>query len=647
MYVMPPVFNSGDTIYFPFDTYAGSTGASVTISGLSVTDIEVYKNGSTIQRASDNGYALLDTDGIDFDGSTGLHGFSIDTSDTSDSGFWADGAQYWVHVNAITVDGQTVRFTYYLTLGYLLRPTTAGRKLDVSSGGEAGLDWANVGSPTTTVNLSGTTVKTATDIATLIGTPSETATVCGDINSIATTANNILDDTATDGVVVNSLTIAGQAAIQSEVNDALVANNLDHLLLSAVDTNFATTVHLNSVIGHLADNGTSATFDRTTDSQEAIRDRGDAAWTTATGFSTHTAADVWAVATRVLTAGTNIALAKGTGVTGFNDLSASDVRTAVGLATANLDTQLAAIVADTNELQTDWANGGRLDLLVDAIVDDTGTSGVVVATFTTAGKAELQTEANDAIVANRLDELLAADSDIDGAQPPAVGSVFHETLTKTAGSFTYDQTTDSLEAIRDRGDAAWTGGGGGGLGTGARTVTITVDDGTDPLESARVRVIKGAEDYVGSTDVDGEIVFNLDDGTWAVAISLAGYSFAGASLVVNATTAETYSLTAHTLTPSDPSRTTGWLIAYDDEGEPEAGVTIYCSASKPGEVAGGAHTSEPRSAVSDVDGIAEFPNLFPGFRYRFWRGTSTERVSVTIPSDAGATYELPSIIGAP
>ena len=28
---------------------------------------------------------------------------------------------------------------------------------------------------------------------------------------------------------------------------------------------------------------------------------------------------------------------------------------------------MAAIVADTNELQTDWTNGGRLDLLLDAI----------------------------------------------------------------------------------------------------------------------------------------------------------------------------------------------------------------------------------------------------------------------------------------
>ncbi|MEJ2419191.1 MAG: hypothetical protein P8Y45_20150, partial [Exilibacterium sp.] len=67
-------------------------------------------------------------------------------------------------------------------------------------------------------------------------------------------------------------------------------------------------------------------------------------------------------------------------------LDAAGVRSAVGLASANLDTQiaaiptavenrtemdtnstqLAAIVADTNELQTDWADGGRLDLILDA-----------------------------------------------------------------------------------------------------------------------------------------------------------------------------------------------------------------------------------------------------------------------------------------
>jgi len=32
-----------------------------------------------------------------------------------------------------------------------------------------------------------------------------------------------------------------------------------------------------------------------------------------------------------------------------------------------LDTEIAAILADTNELQVDWVNGGRLDLLLDAV----------------------------------------------------------------------------------------------------------------------------------------------------------------------------------------------------------------------------------------------------------------------------------------
>ena len=64
---------------------------------------------------------------------------------------------------------------------------------------------------------------------------------------------------------------AWDAEVQSEVDDALVAQNLDHLVKIAVDTDFATTVHLDSVIGQIADSGTTATFDRTTDSLEALQ----------------------------------------------------------------------------------------------------------------------------------------------------------------------------------------------------------------------------------------------------------------------------------------------------------------------------------------------------------------------------------------
>src|SRR3990167_3033538 len=87
----------GTTIYVPFHTFdSNDPSASVTITGLATTDIEIYKDGSVTQRASDAGYALLDTDGIDFDGITGIHGISIDLSSNATAGFYASGSQYWV-----------------------------------------------------------------------------------------------------------------------------------------------------------------------------------------------------------------------------------------------------------------------------------------------------------------------------------------------------------------------------------------------------------------------------------------------------------------------------------------------------------------------------------------------------------------------
>lgn len=63
-------------------------------------------------------------------------------------------------------DVNAVAWNELATVALPLAPTTAGRTLDVSAGGEAGIDWANVGSPTTTVDLTGTTVGTLTALAT-------------------------------------------------------------------------------------------------------------------------------------------------------------------------------------------------------------------------------------------------------------------------------------------------------------------------------------------------------------------------------------------------------------------------------------------------------------------------------------------------
>ena len=416
MFVMPPAFNSGDTIYFPFDTY-DSNGASVTITGLAVTDIEVYKNGSTTQRSSDNGYALLDTDGIDFDGTTGLHGFSIDTSDNSDAGFWADGAQYWVNINAITVDGQTVRFTYYLVLGYLLRPTTAGRKLDVSTGGEAGLDWANIGSPTTTQGLSGTTVKTATDVETdtqdiqsrlpaALGANGNIKADVRDYNGVAGTFSGGRPE-------VNTSHLGGSAIQQSggyiKVSEGTGTGQHD-LTAGRIGIDWAKISNPTTTVG-LSGTTVKTATDVETDTQD-IQSRLPAA------------------------------------LTGAGNMK-SDVLALSGDATA----------ADNLEAALDGTGGVVITASITGNV--TGNLSGTIGGFTTSAKAEIESEVNDALVVHRLDELVNADSDIDGAAPPTVGSVFFELMTKTTGSFTFDQTTDSVEAIRDNqssGSGDWTSG---------------------------------------------------------------------------------------------------------------------------------------------------------------------------------------------
>lgn len=98
----------GTTLYIPFATYdSNDPTASVTTTGLATTDIEVYKDGGTTARASDSGYALLGTDGIDEYG-TGVHGISVNLADNTTAGFYAAGAQYWVVLASITVDAGTV-----------------------------------------------------------------------------------------------------------------------------------------------------------------------------------------------------------------------------------------------------------------------------------------------------------------------------------------------------------------------------------------------------------------------------------------------------------------------------------------------------------------------------------------------------------
>lgn len=107
--------------------------------------------------------------------------------------------------------------------GEALRPTTAGRTLDVTATGEAGIDWANIGSPTTTVGLSGTTVKTATDVEALLanGTYGLSAleALVDDIESRLTATRAGYLDNLSGGAVA----LASGVAVTSIGNDAITA----------------------------------------------------------------------------------------------------------------------------------------------------------------------------------------------------------------------------------------------------------------------------------------------------------------------------------------------------------------------------------------------------------------------------------------
>lgn len=140
-------------IPFPFDAFDGGTGASITLTGLAVTDIEIYKGTSMTQRASDAGVVLMDTDGIDLDTVTGIHGFSIDTADNTDAGFYAVGSFYWVVVASVTIDAQVVNFV-------------AGTFRLVATEGVAGVPDVNVTHVSDTAQTAGDIMADTNDIQT-------------------------------------------------------------------------------------------------------------------------------------------------------------------------------------------------------------------------------------------------------------------------------------------------------------------------------------------------------------------------------------------------------------------------------------------------------------------------------------------------
>ena len=156
----------GDTIHFKFTTVS-TTGAPTTLAGTPV--MSAYPGSSTTQLTA--GITLT----VDFDTVTGLHDVTVVASGANG---YATATNYSLVITTGTVGGTSVVGyeigSFSIENRSAVMPTTAGRTIDVSAGGEAGVDWANVGTPSNATNLSATTVNLTNTVTTYTGNTVQT-----------------------------------------------------------------------------------------------------------------------------------------------------------------------------------------------------------------------------------------------------------------------------------------------------------------------------------------------------------------------------------------------------------------------------------------------------------------------------------------
>lgn len=366
------------TVSILFTTHAASGAPVAPSSGFEAADVAIFKNGSATEKTSTNGLTMTSP----FNGTTGLHCLVIDTSnDTGDVGFWVAGAQYTVVlVPDETVDSLAVAKVIG-TFGLALAPVFA--RVGAPVGATISADVAGLQSDTNDIQtrlpaalVSGridasvgamaagvvtataiaadaiTDAKVASDvtIASVTGavgsvTGNVGGNVTGSVGSVASGgitsgsfAAGAIDNAAIAADAIGSSELAASAVteIQSGLStlDAagvraavgLASANLD-TQLAAIDDFIDTEV---SAIKAKTDNLPSDPADASdiAAALTSLQTHGDSAWATATGFST---------------------------------LNAAGVRAAVGLASANLDTQLDALptTAEVNaEVDTALSDAG-------------------------------------------------------------------------------------------------------------------------------------------------------------------------------------------------------------------------------------------------------------------------------------------------
>ncbi|KKL12312.1 hypothetical protein LCGC14_2537030, partial [marine sediment metagenome] len=260
----------GITFYHAFTTRAFATGVPTVLAGTPVLSCKEENNATPITA----GVSVA----VDAASVVGLNEATIIA--TGGNGYEA-GKSYSIYISTGTVGGVSV-------VGEVVGQFTVGQSaaaVDLANG----TDGLGALKAETALIVADTGELQTDDVPTLIAALPTAVEIQAEIEANgASVIDTIRDQIGTAGAGLTDLggmSTGMKSEVESEANDALVAQKLDHLVAVADGDDPVN----NSIIAKLADLGATADWSayvNTTDSLRALRDRGDAAWITATGFNT-------------------------------------------------------------------------------------------------------------------------------------------------------------------------------------------------------------------------------------------------------------------------------------------------------------------------------------------------------------------------
>lgn len=403
-------------VRFQFSTHAAAGGNVAPSTAFEAADLRIYRANdgaaySATQRSSSNGITMTSP----FDSLTGVHDVDIDLTDNTDAGFYAAGYRYSVVLCPDeTVDSQTI--TGVVLGEFEIGPPPANvTQLAGSTSGPTNLN--------TIFNTDYATIYDATNKAFL----SKLGNFAMGGSSLALTTGAISGTTLTlTGAVLLESGVHITQTLSDQPGLSIVGNGGGAgILCTGGVTGFGMYIGGGGTSGEglvvESSNGHAASFQAGGTSKHGMLVAGGSAGvsdglklmagTGGVGFRLDalTVSGAVSLSSTLTVAGTTTLAAFTTGAFSPSSISVSGATTLTGAVTATnagndirgialhatqsayapataanlavvaayidtevaailsaVDTEIAAILADTNELQTDWADGGRLDLILDA-----------------------------------------------------------------------------------------------------------------------------------------------------------------------------------------------------------------------------------------------------------------------------------------